>query len=266
MDPAAYPPPPPPPPPAPLPPTVPQPPVSGPPRPVISNEVVYHMGPRSLRSRFIRIGLVLAAVGLFIAGAVLLAGWLRGPGKYGQLQTVTVTSTTASTDGAYTMQIPKEFSALQREADSSLYVHTQSKDPNSPVLARVSATAIYVGEENMENLRTELTAQVAAKSGAVYDGFVRDQVRYIVSAAGGDVTIDDMTESVDDLQQDNLSGPFQYRSDQGDDATGRIKVVFGTKHLYILTAMAPTDRWQDNTNTWNTVFASFDVDTSQVGS
>ncbi len=231
-------------------------------RPPIANPVAYHMGPASIKQRLTKIAIALAMVGAFVALGIIIAGWLGGPGRYKELQTIDVKSTTSSTDGQYSLQLPKEFTALQRDADSVLYVHAAGDTADDAIYARASATAIFVGEGNMDSLRTELTAQAVKKSGAVYEGFIADQVRYIVSDAGGDIQLEDVIEASTQDGQPSLEAAFTYRNSQGDDSSGKILVVFGAKHLYILTAMSAADQWSANQSVWNQVFTTFTVDVS----
>lgn len=233
-----------------------------PPRALIKNQVMYHMGPVSIKRRLAIIVGTLVAVSLLVGGLIIVSGLLRQPGKYRDLIAVSVEDTGSEVGGMYALEIPKEFVTDQKDADSVSYVHMASDKPNAEILGRISATAVFVGDQNVANLRTELTNQAIQQKGAVYDGFIVDHIRAVMSDLEGDVTVDTFTESTTPANNATLTAGFGLAKDDGTRSSGRIMVVFGKKHMYILSAVSDATRWESNRTVWGSVFESFVIDTT----
>lgn len=235
------------------------------PKPLIRNAVMYHMGPMSIKKRLAHIIVLLMLGASFLAGIILLAGLIREPGKYKDLQVVSVESTGSLTDGKYILEIPKEFVVSQRDADSVRYVHPASDKPDAEILATVSATAVYAGENNIAELKSELTKQAVEQKGAVYEGFVVDHIKAVLSDLEGELVAESFSEGTTENQKPTLYASFNFKKQDGLQYSGQILVVYGEKHLYILTAVAKKDKWKSNEAVWDQVFKSFMVDNQPAG-
>lgn len=166
--------------------------------------------------------------------------------------TYNATQTAKSSDGSFQIDVSDRMEPSQAGINIIDYQHVGTSDSRE-VLSHIRVESQFIGEEPLQQTKSDITTQLKNQNGQYYDFFKQKAQN---SPSAKNLNFSKFTDYSTKNVPDALKADFSYDYDKIK-VTGQQIIAFSKDTIYIVTIEATGDIWQNNTNFWDDVLQSF---------